>query len=114
MFQTGHPFFPFPMLTLFQPETAWRAAARAFSPERAELPHIPRYVPHGQPAPVTPAAPKVSRPPVTKKSQPRASRGQHKCAWPGCANKVGPKATYCTKCRKRAQRARDKKNGVSR
>ena len=114
---TDHPMFGFPLRMLFQAGTAYDAAKRAFDFPHAELPHIPRYVP-GRPAqpasPVTPPASKKSQVPVTPKRDAPVAHS-HKCAAPGCRKKVSGKATYCgATCRKRAQRARDKKNGVSR
>lgn len=103
----------FPTRILFQPGTAYEAAARAFGIPYTELPHIPRYSPAGPTEP----APKVTMPVPTKSQStvtPKVTHG-HKCAGPGCRKKCSGKATYCgATCRKRAQRARDKKNGVSR
>jgi len=123
MFQS-HVHFGIPLRMLFAGGTAYDAARAAFGFEPAYQPRIPRYTPGRPTQPATPprgvtptaspTSPAKSRPAVTESHARSTVRG-HKCAWPGCKTKVTGRATYCgATCRKRAQRARDKKAGATR
>jgi len=108
----SRPFAGLPLQVLFSDETAYNALRHALKSAPAYQPHIPAYVP---PAPARKAEPVTAQPSrVTKASRPPVARG-HRCAGPNCDKKCHGKAVYCgATCRKRAQRARDKKAGVSR